>query len=67
MKRYVDSALIPQGGIVIGLALMIKQNPAFDGVSDIILRTIIGATVVHGLIGPSISKTTLKKAGEIEG
>ena len=66
IKKYTASGLIPQGGIVIGLALMIKQNPAFDAVSDIIITVIIGATIIHELIGPILAKRTLKKAGEIE-
>jgi hypothetical protein len=57
--------LIPQGGIVIGLALVIKQNSAFSSISDIILNVIIGATIIHEIIGPVISKYALEKAGEI--
>lgn len=65
VKKYTVGGLIPQGGIVIGLALLIKQNPAFDMISDVIITVIIGATVVHELIGPVLAKMTLKKAGEI--
>jgi Kef-type K+ transport system membrane component KefB len=65
VKRYTAGGLIPQGGIVIGLALMIKQYHAFDAVSDIIISIIIGATVIHELIGPISSEIALKKAGEI--
>ena len=65
VKRYTAGGLIPQGGIVIGLALLIKQNHAFDAISDIIISVIVGATIVHEIIGPVLSKTMLKKAGEI--
>jgi len=65
VKRYTASGLIPQGGIVIGLALMIKQNHAFDTISDVIITIIIGATIIHELIGPVLAKMALKKAGEI--
>jgi Kef-type K+ transport system membrane component KefB len=66
VKKYVWGGLIPQGGIVIGLALLIKQEPAFASFSDIIISIIIGATVVHELIGPLISKAMIKSAGEIK-
>ncbi|MBM7855728.1 Kef-type K+ transport system membrane component KefB [Desulfohalotomaculum tongense] len=66
VKKYTVGGLIPQGGIVIGLALIIRQNPAFDNISDIILNVIIGATVIHELIGPIFAKTSLKRAGEIK-
>lgn len=65
VKRYTASGLIPQGGIVIGLALMIKQNHLFDAISDLIITIIIGATIIHELIGPVLAKIALKKAGEI--
>ncbi len=65
VRKYTAGGLIPQGGIVIGLALLIKQNAAFDAFSDIILNIIIGATIVHEIIGPVVSKVALKRAGEI--
>lgn len=66
VKRYTAGGLIPQGGIVIGLALMIKQNPAFSQFSDFILSLTIGATIIHEFIGPISAKMALKKAGEIK-
>lgn len=65
IKKYTAFGLIPQGGIVIGLALTIKQNPAFNQISDIILSVIIGTTIIHELIGPITTKFALRKSGEI--
>lgn len=65
VKRFAAGGLIPQGGIVIGLALVIKQNPAFGAFSDLVISTIIGATVIHEIGGPVLAKMSLKKAGEI--
>jgi NhaP-type Na+/H+ or K+/H+ antiporter len=65
VKKYTVGGLLPQGGIVIGLALMMKQIPAFDSISDIIISVIIGATVIHELVGPIVAKYALRKAGEI--
>ena len=65
VKRYTFLGLIPQGGIVIGLALMIKANPVFAGVADSLIGIIIGATIIHEIIGPLLSKIALRKAGEI--
>jgi Kef-type K+ transport system membrane component KefB len=65
VKKFTWGGLIPQGGIVIGLALLIKRNPAFASFSDIIISIIIGATVIHELVGPVISKMTIKAAGEM--
>lgn len=65
IRIYTAGGLIPQGGIVIGLALMIKQNPDFAMISGEFINIIIGATVLHELIGPILAKLSLKKAGEM--
>lgn len=65
IRKYAAGGLIPQGGIVIGLALLLRQNPAFVTISDTIISVIIGATVIHEIVGPIFAKTALKKAGEI--
>ncbi len=65
IRKYTAGGLIPQGGIVIGLALVVEQNPAFHHISDTIISVIIGATVIHELVGPICAKIALQKAGEI--
>ena len=65
VRKFTTGGLIPQGGIVIGLALVIRQKPAFNALSDIALNVIIGATIVHEIIGPVIAKYALTRAGEI--
>lgn len=65
IRKYTFGGLIPQGGIVIGLALLVVDNPAFHGFADIVLNVVIGATVIHELIGPILSKQVLLRAGEL--
>jgi Kef-type K+ transport system membrane component KefB len=65
VRKYAAGGLIPQGGIVIGLALLIRQNQAFDAVSEVVIGTVIGATVIHEIIGPLVAKWALRRAGEI--
>jgi Kef-type K+ transport system membrane component KefB len=65
VKKYTALGLVPQGGIVVGLALLARQNPAFGSLSTIMINVVIGATVIHELIGPVLIKFTLRKAGEI--
>ncbi len=66
VRKYVTGGLLPQGGIVIGLALMMTQNPAFSEFSDFILNIVLGATILHELLGPVAAKISLRKAGEIK-
>jgi len=65
IRKYTFGGLIPQGGIVIGLALLIVDSPPFHDFADIVLNVVIGATVIHELVGPVISKQVLMRAGEI--
>lgn len=64
VRRYTGWGLIPQGGIVIGLALLVQQEPALAPISHILLNVIIGATVIHELIGPFTAKLAIMKSGE---
>ena len=64
VRRYAGWGLIPQGGIVIGLALLVRQEPALASISHILLNVIIGATVLHELIGPLAAKLAITKSGE---
>ena len=66
IRKYTGGGLIPQAGIVIGLVLIIYQREEFSAFSGILLTTIMGATVVHEIIGPIAAKYFLSKAGEIE-
>ncbi|OPX28719.1 MAG: hypothetical protein B1H08_05375 [Candidatus Omnitrophica bacterium 4484_171] len=65
VKKYTSFGLIPQGGLVVGLALIMKENHLFDYFSGLIINIIIGSTIVHEFIGPILVKYAFKKAGEI--
>ncbi|MBN1360024.1 MAG: cation:proton antiporter [Sedimentisphaerales bacterium] len=65
VRKYVAGGLVPQGGIVVGLALLMKQNPALTDVADVVISVIIGATVIHELVGPIVSRAAIRAAGEI--
>ena len=64
--RLTSLGLIPQGGIVIGLALLIRAKQQFAPLAPTLIAVVIGATVIHELVGPILSKLTLRKAGEIK-
>ena len=63
--RLSAGSLLPQGGIVIGLALLVNQDPAFSAFGDSILSIVIGATLVNELLGPVAADYCLRKAGDI--
>lgn len=65
IKRYTAGGLIPQGGIVIGLALLLTKEDIFKETGPIIMGVVIGAALIHEIIGPVSSRLSLKKAGEL--
>lgn len=69
VQKYLGFTLFPQAGVAIGLATTANQafrNLGFAKESSLILAIILTATIVYELIGPVITKITLKKAGEIK-
>ncbi|SHJ10315.1 transporter, CPA2 family [Tangfeifania diversioriginum] len=64
IRKYTAGGLIPQGGIVIGLALLISKNPDFSQISDTLLAVVMGSAIFHEIIGPLTAVRALKKAGE---
>ncbi|WP_075350053.1 cation:proton antiporter [Algoriphagus marinus] len=65
VKKYTAGGLIPQGGIVIGLALLLAKDPVFEETGSIIMGVVIGAALIHEIIGPISSRFSLSKAGEL--
>lgn len=64
IKKYTAGGLIPQGGIVIGLALLLNQYEAFSEVYDILLAVIMGSVIINEIAGPLAAIYSLRKAGE---
>lgn len=64
-KKYAAGGLLPQGGIVIGLALLLTKKPIFDNTASLIIGIVIGAALIHEIFGPLASRLSLKSAGEL--
>ena len=64
VRRFLGPALIPQAGVAIGLSLVAGE--AFPAYATQIRAIILCGTLIYELIGPAISKLSLKKAGEIQ-
>jgi hypothetical protein len=65
VKKYAFAGLIPQGGIVLGLALLISKESEFEVFSNLLTGIIMGSTIIHEFIGPVISRKILTSAGEV--
>lgn len=65
VRKYTGGGLIPQGGIVIGLALLVSKNPDFAEIANTLLAVVMGSAIFHEIIGPISTIRSLKSAGEI--
>ncbi|MFH1877945.1 MAG: cation:proton antiporter, partial [Candidatus Omnitrophota bacterium] len=65
IKKYAASGFIPYGGVVIGLALIMQQDPVFVKISSFIVSVVVGATIINEFAGPIFVKRALKGSGEI--
>ena len=65
IKRFTAYGLLPQGGIVVGLALLARQDPHFQAFGPVLVSLILGTTVIHEFLGPLCSKVALARAGEM--
>lgn len=63
VSKYLGFTLVPQEGVAIGLATSAAQSLPEYGKR--IQTIVLCGVVVYELIGPIITKTALKKAGEI--
>lgn len=63
ISRYLGPALMPQAGVAIGLIIVAgKLVPEY---ASTIQTIILSSTFIYSLLGPSVAKTALVKAGEI--
>lgn len=65
ITKYLGLALLPQGGVSIGLSIIvIKELPQF---SDTITTIILFSVLVYEIFGPILAKIAIHKAGETGG
>ena len=63
VKKYLGLALVPQAGVAIGLSLI--ATTAVPEYGATIRAIVLCATLIYEIIGPALSKLSLKKSGEI--
>jgi mannitol/fructose-specific phosphotransferase system IIA component (Ntr-type)/Kef-type K+ transport system membrane component KefB len=65
VRKYLGIALIPHGGVAVGIMLFTQSEPMLAEHADVILSVGLAALAVNQLIGPSATRLALGKAGEI--
>ncbi len=66
VRNHLGITLLPQAGVAIGMSQMVAAEPELQSISGRIVTVVLCATLVYELIGPVLTKMSLKTAGEIE-
>jgi Kef-type K+ transport system membrane component KefB len=71
VQKYMGLGLLPQGGISIGLSVLVRQifTPEFtgDNMAAQIITIIMSAVLVYETTGPIFAKLAITLAGEVNG
>lgn len=63
--KYLGISLLPQGGVSIGLSIVVQQE--FPQFSVAIITVILFSVLIYEVSGPIFAKMAISKAGEIDG
>lgn len=63
--KYLGLALLPQGGISIGLSMIVSRE--LPDYSSGIITVILFSVLVFEIMGPILAKVSITKAGEVNG
>ncbi len=65
VRNYLGMALLPHGGVAVGLILLVQEAPALAGVSEMVTTVGLATLAVNQLLGPSATRFALGRAGEV--
>jgi mannitol/fructose-specific phosphotransferase system IIA component (Ntr-type) len=64
VRRYLGIALLPHGGVAVGLILLVQDTPGLASMHDTVAAVGLAALAVNQLIGPSATRFALQRTGE---
>jgi fructose PTS system EIIBC or EIIC component len=65
LQRYLGVALLPHGGVAVGLILFVQDDPALSYMAQTVAAVGLAALAVNQLVGPSATRLALSRAGEV--
>ncbi len=65
--KYLGITLLPQAGVALGMADMVKSSAEFGGtqIATVVVSIALFAVLVYEIVGPALTKMALLKAGDI--
>ncbi len=66
--KYLGITLLPQAGVALGMANMVKSSIEFAGtnIATVVVSITLFAVLVYEIVGPALTKMALLKAGDID-
>jgi mannitol/fructose-specific phosphotransferase system IIA component (Ntr-type)/NhaP-type Na+/H+ or K+/H+ antiporter len=64
VRNYLGLALVPHGGVAIGLILLVESHPDMRDIAGTVTTVGLAALAINQLLGPSGTRFALAKAGE---
>jgi len=64
VRNYLGVALMPHGGVAVGLVLLVQGDPHLKDVADIVTTVALAALAINQLLGPSGARFALTRSGE---
>lgn len=64
VRNYLGLALVPHGGVAVGLILIVQSAPALEDIAEVVTTVGLAALAINQLLGPSAARFALTKSGE---
>ena len=64
VRNWLGLALLPHGGVAVGLVLLVQSQEAFSEIQDLITTVGLSAVAINQLLGPSCTRLALVRSGE---
>ena len=64
VRNFFGLALLPHGGVAVGLILLVQSEPHLDAVQEIVTTVGLAALAINQLLGPSAARIALIRVGE---
>jgi PTS system fructose-specific IIC component len=64
IRNNLGLALMPHGGVAVGLIILVQENPNFADVAEIVTTVGLAALAINQLLGPSVARFALTRSGE---
>jgi mannitol/fructose-specific phosphotransferase system IIA component (Ntr-type)/Kef-type K+ transport system membrane component KefB len=64
VRNYLGLALLPHGGVAIGLIMLVQNDPRLENIAGVVTIVGLAALAINQLLGPSCTRYALVQAGE---